>query len=60
MPLPKLLYSISESREILGVSRTTIWRLICRKKLNPTRIGSRVLFTPEDLKDFVERRRKKQ
>ena len=53
MPLPKILYSISESQEILGVSRTTIWRLIRRKKLKPTRIGSRVLFTLESLQDYV-------
>jgi len=53
MSLPKLLYSITEAQEILCISRTTLWRLVRRKKLKPTRVGTRVLFTLESLQDYV-------
>ena len=51
--LPKLVFTIEEACQILKVSRTTIWRLVRRKKLKTFRIGRRVLFTLEALQDFL-------
>lgn len=44
------LLSVREAAQILGVSARTVWRLIDRGELLPTRIGSRVLLDPDALR----------
>jgi excisionase family DNA binding protein len=43
--------------EVLGISRQTVYRLTARGDLRPTRVGDRLRFVPEDIRDYVERNR---
>ncbi len=45
----KLLYSITETVEVLGVGRTTIYGLIGEGKLQTVKIGRRTLVTAESI-----------
>jgi len=47
------LLSLVETREVLGVSRMTLWRIVDRGDLPVVRIGGRPLFDPEDLRAFI-------
>lgn len=53
------LLSIEEVRDILGVSRQTVLRLVRRGELSPVRIGEgtnrdRRLFEPSDIREFID------
>jgi excisionase family DNA binding protein len=48
-PVPRLAFRPREVAEALGVSRTTIDRLICAKKIRTRRIGHRVLIPASEL-----------
>ena len=50
---PPALVSQLEAAHRLGVSRTTIWRLIKARRLQPVRIGSRTLITSRSLDNFI-------
>lgn len=55
-PTP-LLYNVTDSCFILGkISKGTMYRLIQTNVLHPVKIGSRSLFTLEELERFVEER----
>jgi excisionase family DNA binding protein len=45
----KNFYSIAETCKMLGLSRTTIWRLIKNNRLTVTKIGARVIITQQDI-----------
>ena len=50
----------SEAARLLGVSKITLQRLRSREEISHFRIGSRVLYSPEQLKEYlaaVERKR---
>jgi excisionase family DNA binding protein len=47
------LLSLAETREVLGVSRMTLWRIVDRGDLPIVRIGDRPLFDPEDVRAFI-------
>ncbi|MDF2916581.1 MAG: Helix-turn-helix domain [Microbacterium sp.] len=47
------LVSQDEAAHRLGVSRTTIWRLISAKELRSVRIGARTLVVNESLDTYV-------
>lgn len=46
--------SIQETAKLLGVSRTTIWRMIKRDQLRATYIGKRVIIRRVDIEDIFE------
>ncbi len=46
--------SIKEAAAILGLGRSSIYKLINTGKINPVRIGRRVLIRIEDLKKLIE------
>jgi excisionase family DNA binding protein len=52
--LPKLSYSIKEAEKITGVGRTTLWKAINNGKLRCFKVGRRVLFSSEHLKEFLK------
>jgi excisionase family DNA binding protein len=46
--MPRLLLSIPDTQEALGgISRSTVYLLIARKKLDAVKMGSRILVTGE-------------
>lgn len=49
------LASQDEAAYRLGVSRTTIWRLIAAGEIQPVRIGSRTLVSNKSVDEFVAR-----
>jgi excisionase family DNA binding protein len=49
------LYTIDETRELLGgISRTTIYLLIGRRKLASVEIGRRRFISAEAISDFID------
>ena len=58
-PRPRLL-RIGEAAQFLGVSRTTMYRLMHSVQLKTVRIGRSVRVALEDLEAFVERQREER
>jgi excisionase family DNA binding protein len=52
--LPKLSHSVKEAEKITGLCRTTLWKAINSGKLNCYKVGRRVLFSSEHLREFLE------
>lgn len=48
-----ILISQTEAARLLGVERTTIWRMVKRKQLTRVTIGRRSLITRASLDEFV-------
>lgn len=48
-----LLFGIKDAAKMLGVSRSSIYVLLKEGKLAPVKIGRRVLFKEQDLRDLV-------
>ena len=53
------LYNITEAKEALRISRTSLYLLIDKGQLKPIKIGGRVLFTERELTRFVNGLQKK-
>ncbi len=49
----RLLWTVDESAEILGVSRSTIYRLINRGRLTPIKVGASTRIPAQTLERFV-------
>jgi excisionase family DNA binding protein len=47
----------NEAAQLLSVSPQMIRKLVETDQLRPIRVGRRVLFDPDDLRDFVDRLR---
>ena len=47
------LLTIDEVLSVLRISRTTLWRHMKRGGIKSVRIGSRVLFQPSAVDDFI-------
>ena len=54
----KLAYSIPEAAKALGISKTTIWRLIAAGDLSTFKIGCRTLIRSDALRGLVDRHSK--
>ena len=52
--LPKLGYSVKEAEKITGIGRTTLWKAITKGKLKHFKVGRRVLFSSEHLKEYLK------
>lgn len=50
----QLLVSLREAAKMLGVSQRTTWQLAADGRLPSIRIGSRRLFSPETLREWVK------
>jgi excisionase family DNA binding protein len=51
------LYSVLEAAELLGLSHWTLRTYIKARKLNPVRIGKRVLLETSELERFIKQSR---
>lgn len=61
-PEPPRLLSARETRERLGVSTMTLWRMERDGQLRPTRVRGKLMFDSEDIDVFIataKRRRRK-
>jgi excisionase family DNA binding protein len=52
---PKILLNIRQVTETTGISRASIYRQMKAGQLPFVKLGSRTLFRPADLQDFVDR-----
>jgi excisionase family DNA binding protein len=52
---PKILLNIRQVIETTGISRASIYRQMRAGQLPFVKLGSRTLFRPADLQDFVDR-----
>ena len=51
----KLVYSITETARVLGISRPTVYRLLERDSFPAFRIGDRTLVSIKGLAEWVDR-----
>lgn len=51
--LPRLLFSVEEAAESLGISRTTLYELIKAGRLCPVHIGRATRFPVDELERYV-------
>ncbi len=51
-PLEKLL-NMDQTADFLGVSKFTLYSWISQKKIKVVKIGSRSMFRPSDLCDYI-------
>jgi excisionase family DNA binding protein len=49
------LRSINELAKYLGITRSTIYRLVETGELKAVRVGQRMRFRPEDVAEYLER-----
>jgi len=49
----KISVTITEASEMLGLGRSTIYRLINSGELKPRKVGKRTLFLVSELRDFI-------
>ncbi len=50
----KLAVTIPEATRIIGVGRTTLYRLFEQGKLTPRKVGKRTLILMEELEAFIQ------
>lgn len=55
-----LLYNAEDAGRLLGgISKAMVYRYVQRGQLHPTRLGSRTLFSREELERFVKAQEEK-
>lgn len=52
-----LAFSVTDAGRVVGLSRTSMWRLIASGELKTFKIGGRTLVAREDLQALVSRHR---
>lgn len=50
------LLSVREAAELLGLKTPTVYKYVCARSLPFVKIGSRTLFQPERLEEWVQKR----
>jgi excisionase family DNA binding protein len=50
------LLTINQTAGLLGISRDTLYRILCRGELVSTRVGSRHRFRMADVEEYLDRR----
>ncbi len=48
------LHTVSETAQILHISRGNLYRLVAEGKLVPIKLGKRTLFSEQELEAFIE------
>lgn len=55
VPTSQALLTFAEAQALLRLSRNCLYRYIRSNQLKSVKIGSRRLFRPADVEDFIER-----
>jgi predicted DNA-binding transcriptional regulator AlpA len=50
-----MLFTCIRAMEVLHISRTKLWQIVREGMLPVVRIGSRVFFRPNDIREFIDR-----
>lgn len=48
------LYTVTETAQLLHISRGNLYRLIAEGTLRPIKLGKRTLFSEQELEAFIE------
>ena len=48
------LLNVQETACYLNIAKSTLYRWVHQKKIKHVKIGSRVLFSQDDLKEFIK------
>ena len=48
------LLNIEETAKLLNVAVSTVYKMVCSKKLAHVKVGARVLFSPEQIRAWIE------
>ena len=56
--MPEKLLNIKEVQEALGISESTIFRLMKSRKLQGFKVGRTWRFQEKDVNEFIERQRR--
>jgi hypothetical protein len=59
-PIHRIVYPLKEAAEMISVPPTWLAARARAEEINATRLGHYVTFAEEDLKNFVEKMRKKE
>lgn len=51
------LLTVNQVAAVLGISRPTVYALVRRGELRPTRVGERLRFDQDDIRAYIERNR---
>lgn len=51
----KMVLTVEETREMLGIARPTVYQLVHRKDFPVIRIGRRILVPKKQLEDWIDR-----
>ncbi len=54
---PKLVYSVDECADLLGIGRSLAWQMVQQGQLGSFKIGHRRLVAWQDLEAFIANRR---
>jgi excisionase family DNA binding protein len=52
-PIERIGVSVETAAEMLGVCISTMWQLAKEQKIHTVRVGKRVIFSVQSLRDFV-------
>lgn len=53
LPAEKLMYTVKQVSEALGVGRTTVWKVVAEGKLRAIKLGNRTLLPAEHLRAWI-------
>jgi excisionase family DNA binding protein len=56
-PLGEPLLTVDELRVLLRVSRSTLYELVRSGELRPIRVGERLRFEPDAVREYLDRER---
>jgi excisionase family DNA binding protein len=51
------LLTVNDVAAVLSVTRRTVYRLVHKQELHPTRVEERLRFEPADIRAYLERHR---
>jgi excisionase family DNA binding protein len=59
-PFPPLTVSVARAAELVGLGKSTVWKLIADGELESVKVGNKRLVLFVSLADLIERRRHKE
>jgi excisionase family DNA binding protein len=52
----KLTLSVPEAASVIGIGKSTLWRMIAEREISAIKIGGRTLIRDADLRAFIDGR----
>ena len=52
--MPENVFSVRKAAEMLGIGRSTLYELVEQRSISHHRFGSRIIFTQDDIDEFLQ------